>query len=68
MQLRLSKFFLKGIHDSLNLIESFDDSKFCKYLEKFYSKLHFMDQYKYFPPKFSGALKDLINVLGLKAN
>ncbi len=56
MQLRIVKLF-KG--------ERFDDIKFGKLLTRLYAKMFTMEGIKYLPPKFSFALKDLSEYLGI---
>jgi len=46
-------------------LEKFDDIKFGKVLTKLYSRLFTMEQVKYLPPKYSYALKDLAEFLGI---
>ena len=47
------------------LIETFDDIKFGKVLTKLYARLFTMEKQKYLPPKYSFALKDLTDYLGI---
>jgi len=46
-------------------IEKFDDIKFGKVLTKLYARLFTMEQVKYLPPKYSFAMKDLAEYLGI---
>jgi len=46
-------------------LEKFDDIKFGKVLTKLYSRMFTMEQYKYLPPKYSYAMKDLAEYLGI---
>lgn len=48
-----------------SVIEKFDDIKFGKVLTKLYARLFTMEQVKYLPPKYSYALKDLAEFLGI---
>lgn len=48
----------------LNL-EKFDDIKFGKVLTKLYARLFTMEKVKYLPPKYSYAMKDLAEYLGI---
>jgi len=50
---------------NLNDIEKFDDIKFGKVLTKLYARLFTMEKVKYLPPKFSYAMKDLAEFLGI---
>ena len=43
----------------------FDDIKFSKLFMKLYNKMFVMEEYKYLPPKYSYALKDLAVDLGV---
>jgi hypothetical protein len=45
--------------------EKFDDIKFGKVLTKLYARLFSMEEMKYLPPKFSYAMKDLTQFLGI---
>ena len=45
--------------------EKFDDIKFGKVLTKLYARMFTMEKVKYLPPKFSYALKDLADFLGI---
>ena len=56
LQLRIFKLF-KG--------DKFDDIKFGKVLTKLYARMYSLEQHKYLPPKFSFALKDLADFLGI---
>ncbi|TNV81902.1 hypothetical protein FGO68_gene15792 [Halteria grandinella] len=56
LQLRIFKLF-KG--------EKFDDIKFGKVLTKLYARLFTMEKVKYLPPKYSYAMKDLAEFLGI---
>ena len=47
------------------IIEKFDDIKFGKVLTKLYARMFSMEQNKYLPPKYSFALKDLAEFLGI---
>jgi hypothetical protein len=47
------------------IIEKFDDIKFGKVLTKLYARLFSMEQVKYLPPKYSYALKDIAEFLGI---
>lgn len=47
------------------IIEKFDDIKFGKVLTKLYARLYTMEQIKYLPPKYSFAMKDLAEYLGI---
>ena len=47
------------------IIEKFDDIKFGKVLTKLYARMFSMEQFKYLPPKYSYALKDLAEFLGI---
>ena len=47
-------------------IESFDDSKFLKYLSKVYKSLLNMESFNQLPPKFSMAIDDLVETLNIK--
>ena len=46
-------------------IEKFDDIKFGKVLTKLYARLFTMEKVKYLPPKYSYAMKDLAEYLGI---
>lgn len=46
-------------------VEKFDDIKFGKVLTKLYARLFTMEQTKYLPPKYSYAIKDLAEFLGI---
>lgn len=46
-------------------IEKFDDIKFGKVLTKLYARLFTMEKVKYLPPKYSYAMKDLAEFLGI---
>ena len=46
-------------------LEKFDDIKFGKVLTKLYARLYTMEQVKYLPPKYSFAMKDLAEYLGI---
>jgi hypothetical protein len=46
-------------------LEKFDDIKFGKVLTKLYARLFSMESQKYSPPKFSHALKDLSQYMGI---
>lgn len=66
LQLRISKLFKGGKSPSrLYGLEKFDDIKFGKVLTKLYARLFTMEQTKYLPPKYSYALKDLADFLGI---
>jgi len=70
LQLRIYKLFKGGKWDItlLNVwceIEKFDDIKFGKVLTKLYARLFTMEQVKYLPPKYSFAMKDLAEYLGI---
>ena len=41
------------------LIETFDDKKFCKFYVKLFKKIYEFDKIKYLPPKFEGAFREL---------
>ena len=56
LQLRISKLF-KG--------DKFDDIKFGKVLTKLYARMYSLEQHKIVPPKYSFALKDLADFLGI---
>ena len=56
LQLRIYKLF-KG--------EKFDDIKFGKVLTKLYARLYSCEEQKYMPPKYSFALKELAEFLGI---
>lgn len=45
--------------------EKFDDIKFGKVLTKLYARLFTMEKVKYLPPKYSYAMKDLAEFLGI---
>ncbi len=47
------------------MIEKFDDIKFGKVLTKLYARLFTMEKVKYLPPKYSYAMKDLAEFLGI---
>ena len=67
LQLRIYKLFKGGkkiIWDLLSL-EKFDDIKFGKVLTKLYARLFTMEKVKYLPPKYSYAMKDLAEFLGI---
>jgi hypothetical protein len=49
----------------MHLVEKFDDIKFGKVLTKLYARLYTMEQIKYLPPKYSFAMKDLAEYLGI---
>jgi hypothetical protein len=59
--------FSKGVPNLTHshFIEKFDDIKFGKVLTKLYARIFTMEQTKYLPPKFSYALKDLAEFLGI---
>ena len=62
-----SSSYLKEV-TPLNLIfcaEKFDDIKFGKVLTKLYARLFTMEKVKYLPPKYSYAMKDLAEFLGI---
>ena len=78
MQLRICKLFKGGkfivkvmiyIHMKFELfifyLEKFDDIKFGKVLTKLYARLFTMEKVKYLPPKYSFAMKDLAEFLGI---
>ena len=46
-------------------VEKFDDIKFGKVLTKLYARLFTMEKIKYLPPKYSYAMKDLAEYLGI---
>jgi hypothetical protein len=46
-------------------LEKFDDIKFGKVLTKLYARLFTMEKVKYLPPKYSYAMKDLAEYLGI---
>ncbi len=46
-------------------VEKFDDIKFGKVLTKLYARLFTMEKVKYLPPKYSYAMKDLAEFLGI---
>jgi hypothetical protein len=46
-------------------LEKFDDIKFGKVLTKLYARLFTMEKVKYLPPKYSYAMKDLAEFLGI---
>ena len=48
-----------------NALEKFDDIKFGKVLTKLYARLFTMEKVKYLPPKYSYAMKDLAEYLGI---
>jgi hypothetical protein len=63
-----SRSFSKGVLSLYDLhiyVEKFDDIKFGKVLTKLYARLFTMEQVKYLPPKYSYALKDLAEFLGI---
>lgn len=70
LQLRIFKLF-KGGKKLISrtrkriYIEKFDDIKFGKVLTKLYARLYTMEQVKYLPPKYSFAMKDLAEYLGI---
>lgn len=47
------------------ILEKFDDIKFGKVLTKLYARMFSMEQFKYLPPKYSYALKDIAEFLGI---
>jgi hypothetical protein len=49
----------------LLFLEKFDDIKFGKVLTKLYARLFTMEKVKYLPPKYSYAMKDLAEFLGI---
>ena len=49
----------------LTILEKFDDIKFGKVLTKLYARLFTMEKVKYLPPKYSYAMKDLAEFLGI---
>ena len=49
-------------------LESFDDSKFLKYLGKIYKSMLSMESLKHLAPKFSMAIIDLIQTLNIKSH
>lgn len=49
----------------LIVIEKFDDIKFGKVLTKLYARMFTMEKTKYLPPKYSYAMKDLADFLGI---
>ena len=46
-------------------VEKFDDIKFGKVLTKLYARLYSMEEHKHLPPRFSFAMKDLTEFLGI---
>jgi len=71
LQLRIYKLFKGGKWKLFNtnaaaaVIEKFDDIKFGKVLTKLYARLFTMEKVKYLPPKYSYAMKDLAEFLGI---
>ena len=68
LQLRIYKLFKGGKYSQLEhafIIEKFDDIKFGKVLTKLYARMFTMEQVKYLPPKYSFAMKDLAEYLGI---
>jgi hypothetical protein len=49
----------------IHFLEKFDDIKFGKVLTKLYARLFTMEKVKYLPPKYSYAMKDLAEFLGI---
>ena len=67
LQYRLQKFYKQGKPPCLIPPEQCKEEKFQSFLQLTYEKLFSMDHFKYLPPRFSGAAKDLIlDTLGLK--
>jgi hypothetical protein len=48
-----------------SLLEKFDDIRFGKVLTKLYARMFSMESVKYLPPKYSYAMKDLAEFLGI---
>lgn len=63
------EYFANELHWTENnlllFIEKFDDIKFGKVLTKLYARMFTMEKVKYLPPKFSYAMKDLAEFLGI---
>ena len=58
------ELFLMTLYKQTSL-EKFDDIKFGKVLTKLYARMFTMEGVKYLPPKFSYALRDLAEFLGI---
>ena len=54
-----------SVLESWHPVEKFDDIKFGKVLTKLYARMFSMEANKYLPPKYSFALKDLADFLGI---
>ena len=76
-QYRLNKLFKNGKYSHCSpfhlafttmTIESFDDSKFLKYLGKIYKSMLRLESLKHLAPKFSMAIIDLIQTLNIKSH
>jgi len=66
LQMRIAKLFRGGTPNPLpHLVEKFDDIKFGKIITKLYARMFSMETVKYLPPKFSYALRDLAEILGV---